>query len=80
MHNNVYPFAKKSRTRSGIRSKKNFPVQSNKNSSKIKIQPTLLMLRAAEKGYNDPGAHGLQEGRWLQRAHRNDTEKSACEA
>ena len=36
--------------------------------------------------YNDPGAHGLQEGRWLQcplssrGAHRYDTEKSACEA
>ena len=39
--------------------------------------------RRGAGGYNDPGAHGLweahglQEGRWLQ---RNDTEKSACQA
>ena len=49
--------------------------------------------RAYKKGDNDPGVHGLrvahhgarwlqgaQQGPmgWLQRAHRNDTEKSVC--
>ena len=53
-----------------------------------------VLAKAAERGRgdNDPGAHegayGLQGipswGRWIQgaqqRAHRNDTEKSTCEA
>ena len=34
--------------------------------------------RGGAGGYNDPGAHGLQEGRWLQRAHEFERGPSKC--